>query len=507
MGLLSSFLDNYKAGLGVIGDALSGNKKKQTSTSSKKTTTTKTPTLANPNPLASTSPVINVNVKPTLGTNTSSSNKQSVVYTQPTQNKPLIDNAANKNLSAIIKGAEYASQGLPLIPVSTGASSSSSNQATSTPVISNIPSTPSTSATTNVTPSVSIPGVGGTSTSVSGTTAENPYKLDLSDILAAYTKSAEAQKKSISDSTSAQKKMLADTLAAQLKSIDTSESIQKENLLTSLKRFQEDTAAARKQQQSSFNASRADLEAQAFMADRRAAQSAAARGLGGSGLQQLAQLQNMINQSGEINQLAASNTETLNNLAQVLARQEVDTTTNINNLARELQEKRETLTTEQKNTINALIAEEANKLNEIETNTTSLKEQLKYQEAVRAENARTQAEQFAAEMQAQNASIAAQYDLYNRQVQDENKALLDLTTSGMAGVVADYSNLIKSAANSSTKSKPAKALEENNQAVQAKYNEAISALAAIYGGSGLSQSYLDTYRKQLDDVYSQYYKG
>lgn len=27
MGLLSSFLDNYKTGLGVIGDALSGNKK------------------------------------------------------------------------------------------------------------------------------------------------------------------------------------------------------------------------------------------------------------------------------------------------------------------------------------------------------------------------------------------------------------------------------------------------------------------------------------------------
>ena len=481
MGLLSSFLDNYKTGLGVISDALSGNKEKKTSTSSKKSTTSPI-TLVNPNPLAATSSLTNVNVKPTVNTNTQNAS----YYKTPT--------VSNNNTLSNVLG--YANVGT----ANTNKQNASYYEIPAT-------STPSTSATTNVTPSVSVPGVGGTSTSVSGTTAENPYKLDLSDILAAYTKSAEAQKKSISDSTAAQKQMLADTLAAQLKSIDTSESIQKENLLTSLKRFQEDTAAARKQQQSSFNASRADLEAQAFMADRRAAQSAAARGLGGSGLQQLAQLQNMINQSGEINQLAASNTETLNNLAQVLARQEVDTTTNINNLARELQEKRETLTTEQKNTINALIAEEANKLNEIETNTTSLKEQLKYQEAVRAENARTQAEQFAAEMQAQNASIAAQYDLYNRQVQDENKALLDLTTSGMAGVVADYSNLIKSAANSSTKSKPAKALEENNQAVQAKYNEAISALAAIYGGSGLSQSYLDTYRKQLDDVYSQYYKG
>ena len=502
MGLLSSFLDNYKTGLGVISDALSGNKEKKTSTSSKKSTTSPI-TLVNPNPLAATSSLTNVNVKPTVNTNTQNAS----YYKTPTvsNNNTLSNVLGYANVGTANTNKQNASY--YEIPATSTPSTANTNKQNASYYEIPATSTPSTSATTNVTPSVSVPGVGGTSTSVSGTTAENPYKLDLSDILAAYTKSAEAQKKSISDSTAAQKQMLADTLAAQLKSIDTSESIQKENLLTSLKRFQEDTAAARKQQQSSFNASRADLEAQAFMADRRAAQSAAARGLGGSGLQQLAQLQNMINQSGEINQLAASNTETLNNLAQVLARQEVDTTTNINNLARELQEKRETLTTEQKNTINALIAEEANKLNEIETNTTSLKEQLKYQEAVRAENARTQAEQFAAEMQAQNASIAAQYDLYNRQVQDENKALLDLTTSGMAGVVADYSNLIKSAANSSTKSKPAKALEENNQAVQAKYNEAISALAAIYGGSGLSQSYLDTYRKQLDDVYSQYYKG
>lgn len=470
MGLLSSFLDKYKTG------------------------TTKTPTLVNPNPLAATSSLTNVNVKPTV-TNT---NKQNASYYKI----PTVSN--NNTLSNTIGYANVGTNNTNTqnanyyeIPV-TNTNKQNANYY-------EIPVTNTNQTVT--TPSVSVPGVGGTSTSVSGTDAENPYKLDLSDILAAYTKSAEAQKKSISDSTAAQKQMLADTLAAQLKSIDTSESIQKENLLTSLKRFQEDTAAARKQQQSSFNASRADLEAQAFMADRRAAQSAAARGLGGSGLQQLAQLQNMINQSGEINQLAASNTETLNNLAQVLARQEVDTTTNINNLARELQEKRETLTTEQKNTINALIAEEANKLNEIETNTTSLKEQLKYQEAVRAENARTQAEQFAAELQAQNASIAAQYDLYNRQVQDENKALLDLTTSGMAGVVSDYSNLIKSASNSSTSKKPATALSENNKAVQAQYDAAVSALAAIYGGSGLSQSYLDTYRKQLDDVYSQYYKG
>lgn len=347
-------------------------------------------------------------------------------------------------------------------------------------------------------------GSGGGGVSVPNT---QPIGIDLSDILAAYTASAEAQKKAISDSTAAQRKMLEDNLAAQLKTLETSEASQREALLTSLKRFQEDTAKARSQQQASFNANRADLEAQAFMANRAAMQSAASRGLGGSGLQQLAQLQNLINQSGEVNELATGNTEALNTLAQNLARQEQDTTTNINNIVKEMQNKKEALTTEQKNTLSALLSEEVNNLNKIETNTTSLKEELKYQEAVRAENARVQAEQFAANLQAQNASIAAQYDLYNRQLQAEKEATNNETITGLAGALDKYSALIKSASNSSTKSKPAKALEENNKAVQAKYDEAVSALASIYAGSGLSESYYNTYRKQLDSVYSQYYKG
>lgn len=405
--------------------------------------------LVNPNPLAATSSISNVN-------------KQNASYLAPTNN-------TNK------QNASY-------LPLNTN---NSVEQSTSN---------------SSVSSSGSYSGGGGASVST-------PAGIDLSDILAAYTKSAEAQKKSISDATAAQRKMLEDTLASRIKSLQTSESTQRENLLTSLKRFQEDTAQSRKQQQSSFNASRADLEAQAFMANRAAMQSAAARGLGGSGLQQLAQIQNMINQSGEINELAIANTDALNALAQAYARQEQDTNTNISNLARDTQNQIDSLTTEQKNTLSSLISQEANSLNEIETNTTSLKEQLKYQEAVRAENARVQAEQFAANLQAQNAQIAANYDLYNRQLQDENQALIDLTTSGMAGVVADYSNLIKSAANSSTAKKPADKLVENNQAVQAQYNNAISALASIYGGSGLNQSYLDTYRKQLDDIYGKYYRG
>lgn len=334
-----------------------------------------------------------------------------------------------------------------------------------------------------------------------------PIGIDLSDILAAYTASAEAQKKAVSDSVAAQKKMLEDNLAAQLKTLETSEASQRDALLTSLKRFQEDTAKARSQQQASFNANRADLEAQAFMANRAAMQSAASRGLGGSGLQQLAQLQNLINQSGEVNELATGNTEALNTLAQNLARQEQDTTTNINNIVKEMQNKKEALTTEQKNTLSALLSEEVNNLNKIETNTTSLKEELKYQEAVRAENARVQAEQFAANLQAQNASIAANQAMYNRQLQAEKEATNNETITGLAGALDKYSALIKSASKSSTAKKEIDKLNQNNQAVQKKYDEAVSALASIYAGSGLSESYYNTYRKQLDSVYSQYYKG
>lgn len=343
--------------------------------------------------------------------------------------------------------------------------------------------------------------IGGGSSSIS-----EPIKIDLSDILDAYTKSAEAQKRSISDAAASQKKLLEDTLAAKIKSLQTSESTQRENLLTSLKRYQEDTAKSRKQQQSSFNASRADLEAQAFMANRAAMQSAAARGLGGSGLQQLAQIQNMINQSGEVSDLALANTDALDALAQAYARQEQDTNTNISNLARDTQSQIDNLTTEQKNNLSALISEEANKLNEIETNTTSLKEQLKYQEAVRAENARIQAEQFAAQLQAQNAATASNYKLYAQQKQDAYNDLVNSTISSLAGAVTNAANQMKTASTSSTNKNPKKALAENNKNVRAAYDQAVSTLASLYAPTGLSKNYLDEYMKQLDSYYGQYYK-
>lgn len=476
----------------------SSNNTSNVSTSNKSVAAAKTYNKTNPslasqmattiNPLTSTNPLINNTLHPD-GT---------PKYTVSSDGKVISNNSVNKNNYSTLTTNNKTSNSSSSIPNGAFSYLAPSTDSLMEQAAAEL------NAASGASGYSSSGGSGGGGVSVPNT---QPIGIDLSDILAAYTASAEAQKKAVSDSVAAQKKMLEDNLAAQLKTLETSEASQREALLTSLKRFQEDTAKARSQQQSSFNANRADLEAQAFMANRAAMQSAASRGLGGSGLQQLAQLQNLINQSGEVNELATGNTEALNTLAQNLARQEQDTTTNINNIVKEMQNKKESLTTEQKNTLSALLSEEVNNLNKIETNTTSLKEELKYQEAVRAENARVQAEQFAANLKAQNASIAANQAMYNQQLQAENKAIADSTISGLAAAVTDYSNLIKSASNSSTSKKPATALAENNKAVQAQYDAAISALASIYAGSGLSQSYLDTYRKQLDSVYSQYYKG
>ena len=473
----------------------SSNNTNNVSTSNKSVAAAKTYNKTNPslasqmattiNPLTSTNPLINPTLHPdgtskyTVSSNGNIMGMNSVnkFSKQPT----LSDSAKNGSL---VSGIVNAFDG----------------------VTSEIPSTDELMAQAAAELNAGLSGSSGGSGGVSIPNTQ-PIGIDLSDILAAYTASAEAQKKAVSDSVAAQKKMLEDNLAAQLKTLETSEASQRDALLTSLKRFQEDTAKARSQQQTSFNANRADLEAQAFMANRAAMQSAASRGLGGSGLQQLAQLQNLINQSGEVNELATGNTEALNTLAQNLARQEQDTTTNINNIVKEMQNKKEALTTEQKNTLSALLSEEVNNLNKIETNTTSLKEELKYQEAVRAENARVQAEQFAAELQAQNAAIAANQAMYNQQLRADKEALNNTTITGLAGALDKYSNLIKSASKSSTSTKPNKALAENNKAVQETYDAAISALADIYAGSGLAESYYNTYRKQLDSVYSQYYKG
>lgn len=345
---------------------------------------------------------------------------------------------------------------------------------------------------------------GGYSGSYSGGGGGGGYTvapIDLSDILNSYKISAEAQKKTIADAAEAQRKILEDTLSSNIQSLKSSESTQRENLLTSLKRFQEDTAQSRKQQQSSFNSNRADLEAQAYMANRQALASAAARGLGGSGLQQLAQLQNLINQGTETSNLAKENTEALNSLAQALARQEQDTTTNLNTLSSKTQEQIQSLTSAQQAQLASLLSEATNKQNEIDANTASVANQLKYQEAVRAENARIEAEQFAQQMAASNASIRANYDSYARQLADEkalNKdALIASLDSALLGADTAFSQA------SQTKG----SVRKKNEAVNSLYNTLLGQLQTNYAAAGINNpNLLNSYSNQLSSLLNKYYQ-
>lgn len=279
-------------------------------------------------------------------------------------------------------------------------------------------------------------GYGGGGSGVSG-----PQRIDLTDILASYEQGAAAQTKAIEDSRESQR----------------------QSLLTSLKRFQDETAEARNQQRRAYNASRADLEGQAFMANRQAAQNAAARGLGGSGLQQLAQLQNLINQSAATDKLAQSNTDVLKQLAAAAQNKEEDTNTAIQNLSKEAE----------------------NKLAAIAANNAQARAELQYKEDVRYEQARQAAEEFAAQLAAQNAATSAAY---------ANEARLSelMSNNALGSEISNAQAAFKSAS--------------NKDELKAAYNNALGRINSIAGETTLTPQAIAAYRQALDDDYNSRYK-
>ena len=129
------------------------------------------------------------------------------------------------------------------------------------------------------------------------------YTLDITNMLKAYNQLADADK------------------AAAKQTYDTTRS----DLLTSLKRFQEENALNQENQRKAYLSGQASLESAREQADRQTRISAASRGLGGSGLQQLAQLQNLINQGQDISDLATSNQSAMDKLRTLLTQKEEDT--------------------------------------------------------------------------------------------------------------------------------------------------------------------------------------
>ena len=132
--------------------------------------------------------------------------------------------------------------------------------------------------------------------------------LDISGLLAAYQAQADADK------------------ATAKQTYDTT----RNDLLTSLKRFQEQNAKDVQNQQRSFLSNQAALESALSQADRQNRISNSARGLSGSGLQQLAQLQNLMSQGQDISDLATDNSQKMDTLRKALQEYQTDTDTKLN---------------------------------------------------------------------------------------------------------------------------------------------------------------------------------
>ncbi len=176
-----------------------------------------------------------------------------------------------------------------------------------------------------------------TSSSYKGYT---PVKADISGLLAAYEQEANAQRdiaKSNYDLATKQANSAYDLGVSQAnRNYDTTVSNAQQSrdsaradLLSSIKRFREDNAANQLAQRKSYLDDQARLEAAREQANRQNRISSSARGLGGSGLQQLAQMQNLLAQSEDVSQLANENQASLDKLRQALAREEDDYNTNL----------------------------------------------------------------------------------------------------------------------------------------------------------------------------------
>ena len=239
------------------------------------------------------------------------------------------------------------------------------------------------------------PGGSGSSSSSSGGGYVAPNRIDIQPMIDAFTNAANAQKNTL----------------------QTTANQQRSDLLNSIKRFQEQTTRSQEIQRDAFNASRADLEEAAFQADRANRISAAARGIGGSGLQQLSQLQTLMEQNSSISDLAKENTNVQTELAKNLANYEDETNTAIQNLMANL----------------------ANSLTQIDADLGNQIANLRYQEDTRYEQAR----QAAMENAMNRAQSQRSYE--NSVKNSYAQALLDyeLGLREQAEQEANYNDLVK----------------------------------------------------------------
>lgn len=232
-------------------------------------------------------------------------------------------------------------------------------------------------------------------------------KADISGLLSAYEKQAESARQ-----------------AAETKYTNT-----RNDLLTSLKRFQDENARNVQNQKTSYLSEQASLESAREQANRQNRISAAARGLGGSGLQQLSQLQNLIGQSEQISRSAGSNQEAMDKLATLLRNYEEDSDTK---MKQNEQERSDTL-----NSIaSTLASQKAAAIAQNEQNYVNAVN------AARAQAAATRAANSSFAKQSAGAASGA-LSLWQSQLQDELKQAQDKSGRMSKSAYANARNEIK----------------------------------------------------------------
>lgn len=294
-------------------------------------------------------------------------------------------------------------------------------------------------------------GGSGSSSSSGGGGVAN--RIDMTPMINSLREGAAANKKTISDRYAAERNRLSQQL----------------------KQYQENTATARRQAMEAYNSARADLEEDAYMNMRAAQQSAASRGLGGSGLQQLAQLSSQIESSNQTSNLSEQNTDTQNELTKALKDME-----------------------EQINTgISEANMNEKNEIAQIDANTASAIAQAQYQEEVRFQNA-------LAEAAARNAAIAAQDRAADRELQlamgSYTGTLDSLLKSGIDKLTKTFSESAYAKGNYSKKN--ADALNKELSTIYDTYSANLSDALVQSGLGQAGSSYYDYYAQQLRNAYS-----
>ena len=362
---------------------------------------------------------------------------------QKEQDKIKVSNALGVGLKDSSGLAKYVSE----TPVSSNSSSSSSK----TPTVTNTESVSDILRANYPT----LTGGGGGGSSSSASIVDPSGMIDITNMIKAYE----------------------DAAAANKAVVEQSYNERRNDLLTSLKRFQEQNAKDVASQQKTYLANQALVESAIAEADRNNRINAAARGLGGSGLQQLSQLQTLISQGQTISDLATQNQETVNNLREVLANYDEDTQTALSDL----------------------VKTKENSLKGIESELGTNKASLEYQAREKAAD-RVHAQQMA------EASTAAQIAMQNAQFEAQAAADEKALNSQLATLAKNYENEMSAIDTMSTSAlKDTYGTKKASEAKKSLYNTYYSGLGEILnnynvGGTSLANSQYQT----LLDIYNKY---